>query len=122
MKSLFVTVLLFCLTLCATVGNYHYINSTAEHMHALIEELPSPDDDACPDAITSLEEEWQSHAPRIGLTVEFRTLDRVTEQLALLYECACHGDVFGYYNALALLRDAIDDMRRLECLSVSNIF
>ena len=122
MKSLFVTILLFCLTICATIGNYHYINSTAERMHVHIEELPSPDDDVCQDAIASLEETWQFHAPRIGLTVEFRTLDRVTEQLELLYESASHGDVFGYYSALASLRDAIDDMCRLERLSISNIF
>ena len=40
---------------------------------------------------------------------------------AVLSACAACGDLFGYRSALALLQDAIGDVRRLEKISIENL-
>lgn len=122
MRSLIATVVLMSLMLLATAVNFIYVNAVAKKLEEMVDKLPENVNEANIDEIQQLSVEWEKHAPFVGLTVGFLTIDKLTEQTLTLLACAESGDVFGYHTALAILKDAIDDMHRLEQFSVENLF
>jgi hypothetical protein len=57
----------------------------------------------------------------VDLSVNYLLIERVNQNLSVVVTCAKAEDRFGYLSALALLIDAIEDMRRLEELSLGGI-
>ena len=114
MKSLIATTVLFCLMILAATANFIYVNRLADAMTEIAETLPSVDDPICVEKADELCKIWEKHSPIVGLTVGFLTVDKLSEYCQMLRSCAEIGDVYGYYSTLALLKDSIDDMRRLE--------
>lgn len=122
MRSLIATAILCCLMLLAATLNFVYVNRVADEMTALTDALPSPTDSACVEKSDALCKKWEKNAPFVGLTVGFLTVDKLSEHCETLLSCAEVGDVYGYYAALTLLKDSIDDVRRLEKFSIENLF
>ena len=122
MKSLIATIVLCCLMILATTANFIYVNRLADEMTALADALPSINDPACVEKADALCKKWERHAPFVGLTVGFLTVDKLSEHCETLRSCAEVGDVYGYHAALTLLQDGIDDVRRLEKFSIENLF
>ena len=114
MKSLIVTVILCCLMVFSATANFIYVNRLADAMTEITNALPSLDDPLCVEKTDELCQMWEKHAPIVGLTVGFLTVDKLSEHCQTLRSCAEVGDVYGYYSTLTLLRDSIDDVRRLE--------
>lgn len=121
MKSVFVSLLLLVLMLGAVVWNGIFVRSVASDLYARLEDLPDWDDENCPAAAREIVELWESRSPWIELSVSYTVADRVSEQAVTLSAAAAAGDAFGFRAALALLRDAIGDMQRLERFSFANI-
>ncbi len=121
MRSFAVSILLLLVMLGGIGYNYIYINRVADEMCAQIDALPEIDAEDCPAQAAELAEYWEKHADTVGLSVGYTVVDRVSEQAATLSACAACGDVFGYHTALALLRDAVGDMRRLESFGIGNL-
>lgn len=121
MKSLFLSVSLFAVMLFGIVGNYFYINRVADHMNEQLDGLPDIENASCIDTASGICSYWEKQVDTVGLSVDYKTLDHVSEQCALLLSCASCKDVYGYQTAIALLRDAIEDMRRLERFSIGNL-
>lgn len=122
MRSLIATVVLCCLLLLAATANFIYVNHIADEMTDLAAALPSINDPACVEKTEELYKKWEKEAPIVGLTVGFLTVDKLSEYCQTLHSCAKVGDVYGYYSTLTLLKDSIDDVRRLEKLSIENLF
>lgn len=122
MRSLIATILLLSVMLLGAAVNFIYVNRVADDLTEMANALPSPDESACVEKITALYEKWEKNAPFVGLSVGFLTVDKLSEHCQTLRSCAEVGDVYGYYTALALLKDSIDDVRRLEQFSVENLF
>ena len=122
MKSLIATIVLCCLMILAATANFIYINRLADDITALVDALPSINDPRCVEKIDEIHQKWERHAPFVGLTVGFLTVDKLSEYCQTLRSCAEVGDVYGYHTALTLLYDSIDDVRRLEKFSVENLF
>lgn len=122
MRSLIATIVLFCVMLLAASLNFLYVNRVADEMTDLATALPSPTDSACTEKAAALCKKWEKNAPIVGLTVGFLTVDKLSEHCQTLLSCAEVGDVYGYYSTLSLLKDSIDDVRRLEQFSVGNLF
>ena len=118
MRSLIATVVLFCVMILAATLNFLYVNRVADEMTNLATSLPSPTDSTCVEKAASLCRKWEKNAPIVGLTVGFSTVDKLSEHCQTLLSCAEVGDVYGYYSTLTLLKDSIDDVRRLEKLSI----
>ena len=114
MKSLIVTIILCCLMFFSATANFIYVNRLADAMTEITNTLPSLDDPLCVEKTDELCQMWEKHAPIVGLTVGFLTVDKLSEHCQTLRSCAEVGDVYGYYSTLTLLRDSIDDVRRLE--------
>ena len=107
--------------LICIVWNYIYINDVFLQMNSRLDRLPAPDSAGCAEALRELCSYWESQTDWVGLSVGYPTVDRVGEQAGTALTCALHGDCFGFYTAIALLRDSLSDMRRLECFSVKNL-
>ena len=122
MRSLIATVVLFCVMILAATLNFLYVNRVADEMVELAASLPSPTDSTCVEKAAALCKKWEKTAPIVGLTVGFLTVDKLSEHCQTLLSCAEVGDVYGYYSTLSLLKDSIDDVRRLEQFSVGNLF
>ena len=121
MRSLVISLILLCLMLICIVWNYIYINDVFASFTAALDAIPSIESDACVAACERLRDEWKKHTDTVGLSGCFNILDRVSEQSELLLTCASSGDRFGFESARVLLRDALEDMRRLERLSIGNL-
>lgn len=121
MKSFWISLLLLLLMLCGIAGNAVYINHVADVLNRMTEELPDLGEENCTTDAEALRDYWERNAPYIGLSVGYPVADRISEQAAVLSACAACGDFYGYRSALALLRDAIGDVRRLERFSIENL-
>ncbi len=121
MKSFTVTLILLGLVVGASIWNFYFVNRTADHMDALISDLPNITDDDCFDNARELGTYWEERVAALGLSIGYTYLDRVGEQIALLSACAEIGDAFGYQTAVALLTDAVKDLRRGERFSIANL-
>ncbi len=122
MKSMTTTLLLVLVMLFGVKENYRYINEVKETMYEQIHALPDPMDAGCTDAAGRILDYWKKQEAYVGLSVEYTVVDRVSEQATALYTCAECQDLYGYYTARSLLADAVDDMSRLEQISLDNIF
>lgn len=122
MRSLIATIVLCCLMILAATFNFIYVNQLADEMTKMADELPEPNEPNCTTQTAALCKKWEKNAPIVGLTVGFSTVDKLSEHCQTLHSCAEVGDIYGYYSTLSLLKDSIDDVRRLEQFSVGNLF
>ncbi|MBQ9131609.1 MAG: hypothetical protein IJX62_03965 [Clostridia bacterium] len=114
MKALTVAICLLIPALLLTVANAVYINEVVDTLLEQLEELPEFGTPDCVAGAGEIKSFWEDRIDWIRLTVGYPMLDAVSEQAALLHSCALWEDVYGYHSARALLRDALEDLRRLE--------
>ncbi len=122
MRSLIATIVLCCVMILAATFNFIYVNQLADEMTKMADELPEPNEPNCIEQTAALCKKWEKDAPIVGLTVGFSTVDKLSEHCQTLHSCAEVGDVYGYYSTLSLLKDSIDDVRRLEQFEIENLF
>ena len=122
MRSLIATIVLCCVMILAAGANFVYVNHLADEMTEMADALPKPNEPNCTTQTAALCQKWEKNAPIVGLTVGFSTVDKLSEHCQTLHSCAAVGDIYGYYSTLSLLKDSIDDVRRLEQFSVGNLF
>ena len=121
MKAFTAALILLALILTGIAVNYIYINKTADAMHERLDALSDIGDEACVAEAAELLLFWEDHADTVGLSVNFVILDRVSEQARTLLTCAEAKDLYGFAVARSLLRDAVEDMRRLEGFGIGNL-
>ena len=122
MKAFWISIALFTLLLGAIVCNYCFINRVASRLERALDAMPDVHSASCAEATRAFLAEWEKSVDLVGLSVSYPIVDRVSEQAITLVACAECGDLYGYRTALALLRDAVGDMRRLEKFSLENLF
>ena len=122
MKSFVITLLLLSLMLGGILVNYLYINNVANGLSIQLDALPLTGDEECASMAREILSYWETHADWVDLSVSFPLVDRVGEQLNVLIACAECGDYYGYRSTLAILKDAVKDIKRLERISVGSIF
>ena len=122
MKWLALAIALVLLLGTGVTANYIYINDVSEQLLSRIDALPPPDDATCNARVAELLDYWETHINTVSLSVSYLISDRVSEQALTLLASVSSGNRDGYFIALALLRDAVDDMRRLERFSIGNLF
>lgn len=117
MKSFAVALILLLSALCGIVLNCIYINNVANKIENDLETLANnPIDENCIRQAKSILEYWKKNVEFVEVSVAYSIADRVSEQAVTLVACAEAGDLYGFRTAYVLLRDAIEDMRRLEKL------
>ena len=114
MKSLGTTVLLLLCVLVLAFLNFHYVNDTIAEMKDQMSRLPDIGNKECAAYTKGIDEFWRSKEAILEITIPYPLIDRVCEQASLLCACVEGGDVYGFYNARALLLDALEDLSRSE--------
>ena len=122
MKSFWISILLLIAALVGVGINCTYIHRVSNELYTRLDGIPSVYDPACSAACEELQIFWDQEVDLVSLSVGYSTVDRVSEQIVTLASCAGCRDLYGFQTALALLRDAVGDMRRLERFSVGNLF
>lgn len=120
--KVFVLALCLCILVAAGVTwNCIYINEVCDRLTDNLEALPSIEEETCAREVERFLDNWKGEITLFSLSVSYTLTDRVSEQAEVLLACAECGDVFGFQTSLTLLRDAIDDMRRFEQISIFNL-
>ena len=121
MKSFWISMILLVAMLIGVGVNFFYINGVADELYRRIDAIPAITDPNCINATQELTSYWETVIDAVNLSVGYTVVDRVSEQTVTLNACAACGDFYGFQTALALLRDAVGDMRRLERFSIGNL-
>ena len=121
MKSFIITLLLLAGMLLGIFANALYINNVANEMLSMLDSLPDVGSDLCAPEARKILDYWNQQSVFVDLSVSYLILDRITEQASLLVAAAECGDLYGFRASLALLRDAVGDMRRFDELSMGSI-
>ena len=82
---------------------------------------PVPDPDTTPDEVAAIRAYLESNEAFLGISVSFTVIDKATEALRSLEASAAVGDTEQYRATLATLADMLEDIGRLERLSLKNI-
>ena len=122
MKSFWISLVLLAGLVTAITVNYFYINRVANEMETQLDALVDIGNETCAEESRAILDYWEARVDLVGLSVSYPIVDRVSEQTVTLVACAECGDLYGFRTALALLRDAVGDMRRLEKFSIGNLF
>ncbi len=123
MKGCFIGGVVLVVVVILVIVNALYVGRTVEELTSRLDALPkAPDGTATPLEIAALRELLESKEALLGLSVSYAVMDKVTEALYSLEAAAREGDVYQYGETLALLRDLIEDIGRLEKVEVKNLF
>ena len=122
MKSFWFSIILLIAALLGVGINCTYIHRVSNELYTRLDGIPSVYDPTCAAACEELQIFWDQEVDLVSLSVGYSTVDRVSEQIVTLASCANCEDLYGFQTALALLRDAVGDMHRLEHLSLGNLF
>ena len=121
MKSFWISILLLVAMLIGVAINYIYINEATDAILARLDAIPDISDPACVPAALALQRDLAQELDLIGLSVGYSIVDRLCEQSITLCACAQSGDRYGFSTALALLYDAVEDVRHMERFAISNL-
>ena len=121
MKNFLAAMALVSLTLILIACNFFYVNNTADTLLSLVDALPDAPDETSLAPAEEIRDFWRGKINTIGFSVGYTVLDRISEQAVSLVTAAEYRNFFDYQNARALLRDAVEDMRRLEQFSLGNL-
>jgi len=123
MKGCVIGGVVLAVVVVLVIVNALYVGRTVEELTSRLDALPkAPDGTATPLEIATLRELLESKEALLGLSVSYAVMDKVTEALRSLEAAAREGDVYQYGETLALLRDLIEDIGRLEKVEVRNLF
>ena len=122
MKGCIIAGVMLILVLAAVVLNAVYVRNTVEALLTAAEALPSvPHPTDTPLQITALRQDLEKHAPFLGITIPYNTIDRVSEALLALEAAAGAQDLQQYTLTRAVLTDLIREIGRTETVSMDNI-
>lgn len=113
--------LLLCL-LCVAVGvNAVLVRRSVAELTRLADALPPIPDGTVADRLEELARAFERRETALSVSVSFPLLDRVREQITTVRAYAEADSAAEYTAAVALLREALRDMARLEHFSARNI-
>ena len=110
------------LVILLTVCNALFVAKTEAALLKEMAALPSvPDPVTTPSQVASLRAHLESKEALLGISVSYTVIDKATEALRSLEASAAIGDTEQYRATLATLADMLEDIGRLERLSLKNI-
>ena len=132
MKGCMIALAILTLIVAAVIANAAYVRFVTDSLAADLAALPDemlgnepldnePLANETAAAVAAVRENFEKHLPLLSVTVAYPVLDRVTESLWILETHAQTGDNSEYAATLTLLRELVEEIARLEKLSVENI-
>ena len=121
MKSFIATLILCLLMVVGVTANAIYVNHLSSQLLARLEAFPDTPGTTPEHSAQDFLDFWLSHAEWIKLSAGFQATDRITEYALTVLAAVETGDAYGYRSAMALLKDAVDDLARHERFSFENL-
>ena len=122
MKGCILAGVILLLVIGGVIFNAVYIRNTTNELLTAVSSLPSiPDPARTPSEIAVIRDKLERHAPILGITITYATIDRVSEALINLASYARTDDRLQYAATLALLHDLIEELARTERINIENI-
>lgn len=122
MKGCIIGGVVLLLVIILAVCNALFVTKTEASLLYELATLPSvPDPATTPAKIAALRGHLESKEAFLGISVSYNMIDKATEALRSLEASAASGDIMQYQATLAVLRDMLEDIGRLERLSLKNI-
>lgn len=122
MRGSLIALVILAVIVGAVWGNAVYVCHATEALLAELDALPAvPNPGETPAAVAAVRENFERRSPLLGITVSHSVLDRVRESLVLLETQARTDAPADYASTLALLRELVREIARLEKLSATNI-
>ncbi len=112
---------LLCLIVCAVAANAAFVRGSAAALTARADALPAVPDTDTARLLDTLATLFARYESGLSLSVSFPVLDRVREQIAAVRAYAAAGSSADYAAALAVLREALRDLDRLERFPARNV-
>lgn len=113
--------LLLCF-LCVAVGiNAVFVRRSVAELTRLADALPSTPDGTVAGRLEELARAFARRETALSVSVSFPLLDRVKEQITTVRAYAEADSAAEYTAAVALLREALQDMARPEHFSARNV-
>ena len=110
------------LVIALSVCNALFVTKTEASLLHELDALPAdPDPAVTPSQVADIREHLESKEALLGISVSYTVIDKATEALRSLEASAAMGDTEQYRVTLAALADMLEDIGRLERLSLKNI-
>ena len=110
------------LVIALSVCNALFVTKTEASLLRELDALPAdPDPAVTPSQVADIREHLESKEALLGISVSYTVIDKATEALRSLEASAAMGDTEQYRVTLAALTDMLEDIGRLERLSLKNI-
>ena len=119
MKELTVSLILLAVVIILVIANALYVNSTLEQLGELTEKAFN---ERSEESVSELIGFWEKHKPLVGLSASLREIDSVTENMLNLQTSFKESNEVIAEQSYSLLRNALDDIRRYEKISIINVF
>lgn len=119
MRSFIITSFLFISVLCVIFFNGNYINSSAEYIVECVEDSNFEVDPV--DSIERLETFWEENQAKVGLSVGYKELDRMSDliiDLRTYFELGNSGEV---KRIRVLIVETANEISRLERFNLENL-
>lgn len=121
MKTFFISTAIFAAMLAVIIFNYIYINDAADRLERLTADI-MVDSETLDESIGALEDYWEMSRSKIDFTSNHTIINNIGIKIANIRLFADKGNDFYLAKELLLLKEEIKELRRLEKLSIENIF
>ncbi len=120
MRGFVAALITFSFLLCAVMLNCVMLGRTLDGIIIAAESLPAlpAETEGLPDG---LRDEWRQAERFLSVTVSHSEIDKVDSLIASLDGYYAARDAGGYASTLAMLREALDGLRRSESFSMDGI-
>lgn len=119
MRSFIITSLLFMAVLCIIFFNGNYIKSSAEYIVECVDEANFESDPIA--SIENLEKFWEENHAKVGLSVGYKELDRMSDLIIDLRTYFELGNSAEVKRVRILITETADEISRLERFSLENL-
>ena len=116
MRSLKISITLFAILIICIAFNSLYISHCAERL------LSQTDDILLSGSAEELDDFWKSNKKYIGMSISETQLDSISRLIVSIRCDIEQNNSADLKKDVALLRDAVDGIRRYERLSIENLF
>lgn len=119
MRSFIITSFLFTAVICVIFFNINYINSSAEYIIECVDDTRFESDPI--GCIENLENFWEENHAKVGLSVGYKELDRMSDLILDLRTYFELGNSAEVKRVRVLIVETADEISRLENFGLENL-
>ncbi len=121
MKSFYISIVILAIILATVTANFIFINNVSKNLTEHITRLLETPFEQREAEISELEQYWEKTREFVSMSVRYTEIDRVDDYVIMISASYKDGNIHDCNQALNLMRDAAEELARLEKFSFGNI-